>query len=41
MTLGHALLLLLLGSTASIGLFYLLLKFEKSIEIDKNVNKDE
>ena len=35
MTLGYGLLLLLLGSIASIALFVAMIKFEKSIEKDK------
>ena len=35
MDIGHALGLLIIGSTASIGLFYLLFKFEEHSEKDR------
>ena len=35
MTLGYGLLLLFLGVSASIGLFVLMIKFEESINTDK------
>lgn len=36
MTIGHAILLLLLGSIASIALFVLMIRFEESNEKEKN-----
>jgi hypothetical protein len=39
MTLGYGILLLLLGSVASIALFVLMIRFEESIEKDKKEDK--
>lgn len=41
MTIGYGLLLLFLGSAASIGLFVLIIRFEEANEKDKKEQKND
>jgi hypothetical protein len=41
MNIGHALGLLTIGSIASMGLFYLLFKFEQQSEKERKENKEQ